>query len=161
LPSFDVVSKTDLMEIDNAINGIQREIKQRFDLAGTKCDIGRADNTLTMTADDTMKMGQLHELLRKYLARRSVDHRALDFKSPQSAAGDSIRQAIDIKQGIDAELGRKISKAVKASKLKVQIAIQGIELHVSAKQRDDLQAAIEFIKEMEIEHPLQYVNFRD
>ncbi|MDA0988826.1 MAG: YajQ family cyclic di-GMP-binding protein [Chloroflexi bacterium] len=161
MPSFDVVSKTDLMEVDNAVNGIQREIKQRFDLAGTKCAIDRTDNTLTMTADDTMKMGQLHELLRKYLARRSVDHRALDFKTPQNAAGDSIRQAIDIKQGIDADLGRKISKAVKASKLKVQIAIQGIELHVSAKQRDDLQATIEFIKEMDIEHPLQYVNFRD
>ena len=82
MPSFDVVSKTDLMEVDNAVNGIQREIKQRFDLAGTKCAIDRTDNSLTMTADDTMKMSQLHELLRKYLARRSVDHRALDFKTP-------------------------------------------------------------------------------
>ena len=161
MPSFDVVSKTDLMEVDNAINGVRREIKQRFDLAGTKCDINRTDNTLTVTADDTMKMGQLHELLRKYLARRSIDQRALDFKSPQNAAGESIRQVIDIHQGIDADLGRKISKAVKGSKLKVQVAIQGVELHVSAKQRDDLQAAITFIKDMDIEQPLQYVNFRD
>ena len=161
MPSFDVVSKTDLMEVDNAVNGVLREIKQRFDLAGTKCDVDRKDNTLTVTADDSMKMSQLHELLRKYLARRSVDQRALDFKSPQSATGDSIRQAIDIRQGIDADLGRKISKAVRGSKLKVQVAIQGIELHVSAKQRDDLQDTIAFIKDMDIEQPLQYVNFRD
>ncbi len=87
MPSFDVVSRTDLMEVDNGINGIRREIKQRFDLAGTKCDIYRTDNTLTMTADDSMKMGQMEDLLRKYLARRKVDQRALDFKSPENAAG--------------------------------------------------------------------------
>ena len=161
MPSFDVVSRTDLMEVDNAINGVRREIKQRFDLAGTKCDIDRTDSTLTVTADDAMKMSQLHELLRKYLVRRNVDQRALDFKSPQNAAGESIRQVIDIRQGIDADLGRKISKAVRGTKLRVQLAIQGSELHVSAKQRDDLQAAITFIKEMNIEQPLQYVNFRD
>ena len=76
MPTFDIVSRTDLMEVDNAINGVRREIKQRFDLVGTKCDIDRVENTLTMTADDTMKMRQLEELLRKYLARRSVDQRA-------------------------------------------------------------------------------------
>lgn len=161
MPSFDVVSRTDLMEVDNAINGVRREIKQRFDLAGTKCDIDRTDNTLTMTADDEMKMRQLEELLRKYLARRNVDQGAFEFKPPQSATGGSIRQSISIVQGIDADLGRKITKAVRGTKIKVQLAIQGTELRASAKNRDDLQATISFIKEMGIDQPLQYVNFRD
>ena len=161
MPSFDVVSRTDLMEVDNAINGVRRETKQRFDLAGTKCDIERTDNTLTMIADDTMKLTQMEDLLRKYLARRSVDQRAFEFKPPQNAAGGTIRQTISIMQGIDADLGRKITKAVRGTKIKVQMSVQGNELRVSAKKRDDLQATIEFIKEMEIEQPLQYVNFRD
>jgi uncharacterized protein YajQ (UPF0234 family) len=161
MPSFDVVSKTDIMEVDNAINGVRRETTQRFDLAGTKCDIERTDNTLTLTADDTMKMTQMEELLRKYLARRDVDQKAFEFSPPQNAAAGTVRQTISIKQGIDADLGRTITKAVRGSKIKVQMAIQGNELRVTAKKRDDLQATIAFIKEMEIEQPLQYVNFRD
>ena len=85
MPSFDVVSKTDLMEVDNAINGVKRETKQRFDLAGTKCDVERSGNTLTMIADDNMKLTQLQDLLRKYLARRNVDQNAFDFKEISKA----------------------------------------------------------------------------
>ena len=161
MPSFDVVSRTDLMEVDNAINGVRREIKQRFDLAGTKCAIDRTDDSLTMIADDNMKMRQLEDLLRKYLANRKVDQRALEFKSPQNAAGGSLRQSIEIKQGIDGDLGRKINKAVRGAKLKVQVAIQGTEVRISAKKRDDLQSAIAFIKELDIDQPLQYVNMRE
>ncbi len=161
MPSFDVVSRTDLMEVDNALHGMQREIKQRYDLAGTKCAIERTDNALTMIADDTMKLSQLDDLLRKYLARRHVDLRAFEFTAPQDAAGGTIRRTISIGQGIDADLGRKIVKAVRAAKIKVQLAIQGNELHVSGKKRDDLQGTIAFIKEMDIKQPLQYVNFRD
>ena len=161
MPSFDVVSRTDLMEVDNAINGVRREVKQRFDLAGTKCDISRTDDTLTVTADDKMKVQQMEDLIRKYLARRDVDQRALEFKPPQNAEGGSLRQTISIRRGIDGDLGRRINRAVKGSKIKVQITIQGTELRVSAKKRDDLQETIAFIKEMEIEQPLQYVNFRE
>jgi len=161
MPSFDVVSRTDLMEVDNAINGVRREIKQRFDLAGTKCAIDRTDDSLTMIADDSMKLQQLEALLRKYLASRDVDERSLEFKPPQSASGGSLRQSITIKQGIDGDLGRRINKAVRGTKLKVQVSIQGTELRVSAKKRDDLQSTITFIKEMEIDQPLQYVNMRD
>ena len=161
MPSFDVVSRTNLMEVDNAINGVKREINQRYDLAGTKCDISRTDNILTITADDTMKLTQVEELLRKYLARRKVDQRAFKVTATQDAAGDSIRQTIAIGQGIEGDLARKISKAVKGSKLKVQVAIQGDELHMSGKKRDDLQATIAFIKELDIKQPLQYVNYRD
>ena len=161
MPSFDVVSKTDLMEVDNAINGVKREIKQRFDLAGTKCDIERTDNTLTMIADDTMKLTQVEGLLRGHLARRKVDQGAFEFKATQNAAGGTIRRTISIRQGIDDDLGRKITKAVKGTKIKVQVSIQGSELRMSGKKRDALQEAIAFIKEMEIEQPLHYVNFRD
>lgn len=161
MPSFDVVSKTDLMEVDNVINGVRREIQTRFDLKGTRSDISRDDNTLTMTADDTMMLRQLEDLLRSYLVRRKLDTAAFDFQEPQEASGGSIRQNISIKQGIDSDMGRKISKAVKGTKIKVQVAIQGTELRVSGKTRDDLQSTIKFIKEMELDQPLQYVNFRN
>lgn len=161
MPSFDVVSKTDLMEVDNAINGVRREIQTRFDLKRTRSDISRDDNTLTMTADDTMNLRQLGDLLRSYLVRRKLDTAAFDFQEPQEAASGSFRQNISIKQGIDSDMGRKISKAVKGTKIKVQVAIQGTELRVSGKTRDDLQSTIQFIKEMELDQPLQYVNFRN
>ena len=161
MPSFDVVSKTDLMEVDNAINGVKRQIRQRYDLAGTKCDIERIDNTVTIIADDTMKLTQVEDLFREHLARRKVDRGAFEFQATQNASGETIRRTISIRQGIDADLGRNITKAVKATKIKVQISIQGSELRMSGKKRDDLQETIAFIKEMKIEQPLQYVNFRD
>ena len=161
MPTFDVVSRTDLMEVDNAINGVMRETKQRFDLVGSKCDVERAENTVTMKADDTMKLRQLEDLLRKYLARRKVDQKAFEFNTPEDATGGSVRQTVNIVQGIDSALGSKISKAVRGSKIKVQLSIQGNELRVTAKKRDDLQETIAFIKEMNLEQPLQYVNYRD
>ena len=136
MPSFDVVCKTNLMEVDNAINGMQREIKQRFDLKGTKCDIERTDNTLTMIAENTMQLTQLEDLLRKYLGRRNVDQRAIQINAPQNAAGGTIRTTIFVRQGIEPDLSRKIVKAVKATKSKVQLSIQGKEIHVSGKKRD-------------------------
>jgi uncharacterized protein YajQ (UPF0234 family) len=161
MPSFDVVSRTDIMEVDNAVNGVKREIKQRYDLAGTKCDIQRTDNSLTIMADDNMKLDQVESLLFKYFVQRKLDKSALDFKDVESASGDSLKRIVDIKQGIDMELAKKITKDVKSIKMKVQIAIKGNELHVSGKKRDDLQKAIEFIKDMKNSQPLQYVNFRD
>jgi len=161
MPSFDVVSKTDLMEIDNVINQVQRSIKQRFDLAGTKCDVQRSDNTLTITADDNMKLTQLHSLIKENCVKRKIDTKALDFSEPKSASGDSLRQSLTIKQGIDKEIAKDITKSVKGTKLKIQIAIQGDELRVTGKKRDHLQETMTLIKGAKIERPLQYVNFRD
>jgi len=161
MPSFDVVSRTDLAEVDNALNGVEREIKQRFDLVNTKCAIVRSDDILTLTADTGMMLQQVEELLRKYLAMRKVELGALEFGEPQNAAGSSLRETVSIKQGIDSDLGRKISKEVKSAKMKVQLAIQGTELRITGKKRDDLQAAIAFIKEMKNTQPLQFINFRD
>ena len=160
MPSFDVVSKTDLAEVDNAVNGIMREVGQRYDLKGTMCNVARSAGVLTVTADDDM-LRQLHELIHSYWARRGIDSRGLEFKTPESATKGSLRQQVTIKQGVDGDLGRRIVRVVKAAKIKVQVAIQGDELHVSGKKRDDLQEAIAVIKEMGIEQPLQYVNFRE
>ena len=161
MPSLDVVSKTNIAEVDNALNGIAREVKQRFDLKERMCSIERSGNTLTITADHGMVLRQMHELLFTYGAKRGVDNRFLDFKSPRDATKGSLRQEVLIRQGIDQALGKQIIKMIKGSKLKVQVAIQGDELRISGKKRDDLQLTIESIKEMEITLPLQYINFRD
>ena len=161
MPSFDVVSKTDMNEVDNAVNGVQRETQQRFDLKGSKCSIERNDNALLITADDKLKLSQMHDLLQTYFARRKVDAKALEFKTPEDATGQSLRQTVVIRQGIDGDLARKIVKAVKGAKIKVQLTVQGDELRVSGKKRDDLQDSIAFIKDMDVDQPLQYINFRD
>ena len=161
MPSLDVVSKTNIAEVDNAINGIAREVKQRYDLKGSMCSVERSDTTLTISADNNMLLVRMHDLLHSHLGRRGVDSSVLDFKSPQNATKDSLRQEVLIRQGIDQELGKKIIKMIKGTKLKVQAKIQGDELRISGKKRDDLQLTIESIKKMKVTLPLQYVNFRD
>ena len=161
MPSFDIVSRTDLNEVDNAVQGAMREISTRYDFKGSQCSIERSDTTLVIKADDDLKLKQVQELLRGYLARRKVDAGAFEFGRPEKASGNTLRQEVSIKQGIESDLARQIIKSIKGSKLKVQVAIQGDELRVSGKKRDDLQAAISLIKELKIGQPLQYVNFRD
>ena len=161
MPSFDIVSKTDLTEIDNAINGARREIDTRFDFKGSKCTIERKEETITLFADDDMKHKQMQELLRGYVTRRKLDARALEFKDPERASGNAIRQLVVVKQGIDRELAKTLVTAIKESKLKVQAAIQGDELRVTGKKRDDLQAAMAVIRKLELDQPVQFVNFRD
>jgi hypothetical protein len=161
MPSFDIVSKTEITEVDNALNGMRREIETRFDFKGSKCSIERKENVLTVLADDSLKLKQMHELLKTHLTRRKLDAGALEFKEVEKASGNSVRQVVNVKQGLDQTLAKKIVKAIKDGKLKVQAAIQGDELRVSGKKRDDLQEAIALVKSLKIEQPLQYVNFRD
>jgi cyclic-di-GMP-binding protein len=161
VPTFDVVSRVDLAEVDNAIAGINREIATRFDFKGSKCTIARNEGEIALVADDELKLKQVHELLKVHLTRRKVEAGALDFKPPEKAAGNTLRQSIALRQGIDATLARQLVREIKDSKLKVQAAVQGGELRVSAKQRDDLQAAIALIRGLKIEQPLQYINFRE
>ena len=116
---------------------------------------------MTVLADDDLKLKQMHELLKVHLTRRKVEAGALDFKTPEKAAGNTLRQAIALRQGIDADLARRLVREVKDSKMKVQAAIQGGELRITGKKRDDLQAAIVLIRGLKIEQPLQYVNFRE
>ena len=161
MPSFDIVSKTDLNEVDNALRNIEREIATRFDFKDSKSRIERQESVLTIHADDQPKLKQMHELLKAHLVRRKVDPAALEFKDPERASGDMVRQEVTVKQGVDRELAKRLVKEIKDSKLKVQCAIQGDELRVSGKKRDDLQGAIAHIRSLKIEQPLQFVNFRD
>jgi cyclic-di-GMP-binding protein len=161
MPSFDIVSETDLAEVDNAIQGVAREIGTRFDFKGSKCTVERKEQLITLLADDDMKLRQMQELLRGYMVRRKLEASALEFKDPQTASGNTLRQEVTIKQGIDQTLAKRIVKEIKDSKLKVQVSIQGDELRVTGKKRDELQEAIAFVRAMKIDQPLQYQNFRD
>lgn len=161
MPSFDIVSRVDLAEVDNALAGLARELATRFDFKGSKSVVTREELTLTILADDEMKLRQLEELLKGHMTRRKVDAGALDFKPAERAAGQMLRQVVALKQGIGAEPAKNIVRAIKDSKLKVQAAIQGDELRVTGKKRDDLQAAIQLVRGLKVAQPLQYVNFRD
>ena len=161
MPSFDIVSKLDLAEVDNALAGLAREISTRFDFKGSKSEVKRDDAGLVIHADDELKLRQVQELLRMHMTRRKVDAGTLDFKDPEKAAGQSVRQHVGLREGLDQELAKKIVRALKDSKMKVQAAIQGDELRISGKKRDDLQEAIALVRGLKIEQPLQYVNFRD
>ena len=161
MPSFDIVSRIDLAEVDNALAGINREIVTRFDFKGSKCTIVRNEGEIVLVADDELKLKQMHELLKVHLTRRKVEPGALDYGRLEKAAGNTVRQAIVLRQGIDAVLGRQLVREIKDSKLKVQPATQGGELRISGKKRDDLQAAIALIRGLKIEQPLQFVNFRE
>jgi uncharacterized protein YajQ (UPF0234 family) len=161
MPSFDIVSRLDLAEVDNALAGMTREISTRFDFKGSKCVISRDAGALTVIADDELKLKQMHELLRVHMTRRKVDPGTLDIKTPEKAAGNTLRQTILLRQGIDAELARRVIREIKDRKLKVQVALQGDELRVTGKKRDDLQGAIAAVRALKLEQPLQYLNFRD
>ncbi|WP_029011138.1 YajQ family cyclic di-GMP-binding protein [Azospirillum halopraeferens] len=162
MPSFDIVSKTDIHEVDNALAGVRREVDQRFDFKGSHCTLERTDNTIAIAADDEPKLNQLHELLKVHVTRRKVDANFLDFSAKvEKAAGSTVRHTVTVREGIAQDLAKQIVKSIKDAKLKVQVAIQGDELRVSGKKRDDLQAAIQHVRGMSLEQPLQYVNFRD
>lgn len=161
MPSFDIVSRIDLAEVDNAVAGMTREIATRFDFKGSKCTVARDEGVLTLRADDELKLKQVHELLRVHLTRRKVEPGALEYRPPEKASGNTLRQTILLRQGVGADLARRLIREIKDQNLKVQVAVQGEELRVSGKKRDDLQAAIAVARGMKIEQPLQYVNFRD
>ena len=161
MPSFDIVSKIDLEEVDNALANMTREMSQRYDFKNSKSKIERKEAEITIDADDELKLKQMHELLQGHLARRKIDAGILDYKAVEKAAGQSVRQKVLIRQGIDHELAKRLVKDIKDGKIKVQVSVQGDELRVSGKKRDDLQAVIQLVKGLSVEQPLQYVNFRD
>jgi len=161
MPSFDIVSKLDFAEVDNALAGIAREIGTRYDFKDSKSSVTRQEGAITLVADDDLKLKQIHELLKVHMTRRKDDAAALDFKPPEKASGNMLRQTVALRQGIDRELAKRLVREIKDSGLKVQASIQGDELRVSGKKRDDLQAAIAHIRGLKIEQPMQYVNFRE
>lgn len=161
MPSFDIVSETNLQEVDNMIQNVMREVGTRYDFKGSNCSVERKENEITVLADDDYKLGQINELMKGHAVRRQIDPRAFDFGKAEKATGNSLRQAVKIKQGIDTETAKKITKFVKETKMKVQASIQGDAVRISGKKRDDLQEAMGQVKGMGLELPLSFNNFRD
>ena len=161
MPSFDVISKINHQEFDNALSNCLREISNRFDFKSLQISIDRKDKLITTIAPDELKLRQVNELLQTHLIRRKVDPRVVSMKSSESASGGSIRQISELKEGISQENAKKVIADIKKLKLKIQIKIQGDELRVDGKKKDDLQEAISAIKSIDIGLPIEFVNFRD
>ena len=161
MPSFDVISKINYQEFDNALANCLREISNRFDFKGLNISIERKDKIITTLAPDNLKLKQVNELLQTHLIRRKVDPRVLSIKNSENATGGTIRQISELKEGISQENAKKIITHLKSLKLKIQIKIQGEELRADGKKRDDLQEAIAAIKTIDIGLPIEFVNFRE
>ena len=154
MPSFDVIRKINYQEFDNALANCLREIGNRYDFKGLHITIERKEKNVTTLAPDELKLKQVNELLQTHLIRRKVDPRVFDIKSSEGASGGAIRQVSELKEGISQENAKKI-------KLKIQIKIQGEELRVDGKKKDELQEAITAIKAIDIGLPIDFVNFRE
>ena len=161
MPSFDVISKINNQEFDNALSNCLREISNRFDFKGLNISIERKENLITTVAPDELKLRQVNELLQTHLIRRKVDPRVINMKSSENASGGSLRQLSELKEGISQENAKKIIAEIKKLKLKIQIKIQGDELRVDGKKKDELQESINAIKSIDIGLPIEFVNFRD
>ena len=161
MPSFDVISKINYPEFDNALANCLREITNRYDFKGLNISIERKDKIITTLAPDELKLKQVNELLQVHLIRRKVDPRVITIKNSESATGTTIRQVSELKEGISQENAKKIIADIKKLKLKIQIKIQGEELRAEGKKRDDLQEAISAIETIDIGLPIEFVNFRD
>ena len=161
MPSFDVVSSPDIQEIDNAINNTKREVDNRFDFKNTNSSIERFDFSITIETTDNTKLSQFNDILKNNIVRRKIDPKFIHVKSIETASGNRVRQFIDILNGISKEEAKKITNLVKTSKAKVQASINGDEVRITGKKRDDLQSMIELLKTSDIKIPLQFQNFRD
>jgi cyclic-di-GMP-binding protein len=161
MPSFDIVSEVNDVEIRNALEQANREISTRFDFKGSDARIEHKEKLLTLYADDEFKLKQVTDVLLSKLAKRSIDVRSLDFGNPEKMSGDKIKQVVTIKVGVEPELGKKIVKMLKDSKLKVQASIQGDTVRVSGAKKDMLQEAIALVRKSITDFPLQFNNFRD
>ena len=161
MPSFDVVSRLDYQEIDNAIGNATREILNRYDFKGSDTSIERKENEVTVITDDELKLNQVHDLIVTHFVRRKVDPLTLSKKSMEKAGGNKVRQLYNLIEGIEQSIAKKITADVKSSKIKVQIKINGNELRVDGKKKDDLQSVMQMIEDSNIGIPVQFVNFRD
>ena len=161
MPSFDITSEVNKVELRNAIDQCNKEVANRFDFKGSDARIEQSELTLSVYADDDFKLKQLMDVFNGKCAKRGVDVRALEPKGMEKISGDKIKQTIEVKNGIDSDQARRIVKLIKDNKLKVQASIQGTAVRVSGAKKDDLQAAIQLVKKSVTEIPLQVPNFRD
>jgi len=158
--SFDVVSKTDMQEVANAIQQAQKELAQRFDFKGSKSSIELAADEITLISDDEGKLRSVKDILETRLVKRKVSLKALDYATVEQAAGATVRQKAKIVQGIETEKAKAIVKTIKDAKLKVQASIQSDQVRVVGRSKDDLQKAMALVREQDFGIPLQFTNYR-
>ena len=161
MPSFDVVCEVALQEVDNAINQTLRELGNRFDFKGTTFEISRDDHTIHLHAQDDFKLRALVEILQERMAKRQVPLKAIQAGTPEPGPAGTAKQKLDLQKGIATDTAREIVKLVKDSKLKVQAAIQGEQVRISGKKRDDLQAVMQMLRAKDLDVAMQFTNFRD
>ena len=161
MPSFDIISEVNQVEVRNALDQANKELSTRFDFKGSDARADVADKTLTLFADDDFKLKQVTDIVTGKLTRRGVDIRALKYGTVEKVSGNKVKQVVTIRVGVEQELAKKIVKLVKDSKVKVQASIQGDAVRISGAKRDDLQATIALVKKSITDFPLQYDNFRD
>ena len=161
MPSFDIVSEIDKPELTNGLHQANKELSTRFDFKGTDARVESSSSTLTVFADNDFQVRQAVDVLCEKLAKRGVDLTCLHYQEIEEIGADKARQVIDLKEGIDSDLGRKLVKQIKDKKLKVKTAIKGDQLRVTGKKRDDLQQVMAFLREADVGIPLQFNNFRD
>jgi uncharacterized protein YajQ (UPF0234 family) len=161
MPSFDIVSEVNQVEVRNAVDQTNKEVSTRFDFKGSDARVEPAEGTLTIYADDDFKLSQVTDILTAKLAKRGVDTRALKYGDVQKVSGNKVKQVVTVRVGIEQELAKKIVKLVKDSKMKVQASIQGDAIRVSGAKRDLLQEAIALVKKSITDFPVQFNNFRD
>ncbi len=161
MPSFDIVSEVNQVEVRNALDQANREISTRFDFKGSDARVEHKEKELTLYADDDFKLKQVTDVLLGKLTKRGVDVRALKFGNVEKISGDKVKQVVTLRVGIEQELAKTIVKQIKDSKLKVQASIQGDAVRVSGAKRDELQNAIALVKKTVTDFPVQFGNFRD
>lgn len=160
MPSFDVVSEIDMHEAANAVDQANREVGTRFDFKGTGAKFEQNENVVTMHGESEFQLEQMRDILFAKLSKRGIDLVCVELGKAEQL-GKEARQTVTLRQGIDAELGKKITKLIKDQKMKVQASIMGEKVRVTGKKRDDLQEAIALLRKQELGMPLQYENFRD
>jgi uncharacterized protein YajQ (UPF0234 family) len=160
MPSFDVVSEVDLHELSNAVDQANREVDTRFDFKGSNAHFEHAGTELTLSAENDFQLQQMMDILRLKMVKRGVDIESLEAGEPETS-NMRARQKVTVRQGLDKETAKKIVKLIKDAKLKVQAAIQGEQVRVTGKKRDDLQQVIALLREQKLGLPLQFSNFRD
>ena len=158
--SFDVVSKTEMQEVSNAVQQAQKELAQRFDFKGSKSSIELAAEEIVLASDDEGKLRSVKDILESKLVKRSVSLKALEYGTLEQAMGGTVRQKAKIVQGIEIEKAKAIVKAIKEAKLKVQASIQSDQVRVTGRTKDDLQKAIALVKGKDFGIPLQFTNYR-
>lgn len=160
MPSFDIVSKVDMQEVDNAINQAKKEIAQRYDFKGTKSEIDMKEDAILVLADDDYKLTAITDIIQSKMLKRGISLKSLDYGKEEAASMGMIRQSITIKQGIATEKAKEINKIIKETKMKVQSQIQGDQVRITAKKIDDLQAVMQLLKGKDLEVDLQFINMR-